>query len=377
MMTNVCFRLLAPLLLGTGALAQVEGSWPIYRGDSALSGLVTDGSLAGTPELAWTFKTEDAITSSPVVGGGKVYFGSGDYKIYALDAATGEERWSFATEDIVEAPGLLLDGTLFIGSSDFFFYALDAETGELRWKVETGDKILGGANWLQLEDGRKVIVVGSYDACLYCFDPKDGKELWKYETDNYVNGTPAVTEDGAVVFGGCDAILHLVSVATGESVAQIPLGSECHVAGSVATSGEQVYFGHYGNEFVSVNMKSGDLTWRYPSRRDAFFSSPSILPDKIVFGGRDRMMHCVDRATGEELWTHRTRRKVDSSPLVAGDRVLYGSGDGYLYLLSLADGEELWRYELGRPILSSPAVVGNMFWIGCNDGSLYAFRTGQ
>ncbi|MEM7504371.1 MAG: PQQ-binding-like beta-propeller repeat protein, partial [Pseudomonadota bacterium] len=48
--------------------------------------------------------------TAPVVAEGRVYFGADDYRIHALDFATGEPLWSFATQDIVEAPPLVSDG---------------------------------------------------------------------------------------------------------------------------------------------------------------------------------------------------------------------------------------------------------------------------
>ena len=79
---------------------------------------------------------------------------------------------------------------------------------------ETDDRILGGANLVRTGSEGDRIVVGSYDTRLYCFDAKTGERVWDYRTENYVNGTPAVLED-RIVFGGCDAILHVVSAETG------------------------------------------------------------------------------------------------------------------------------------------------------------------
>lgn len=347
-------------------------SWPIFRGDPGLQG-IAPGTLPDSLELLWTFETEAAITSSPVVADGLVYFGSDDTRVYAVELETGAKLWSFATEDIVEAPPLVHRGTVYVGSSDFFFYALDANTGELRWKYETDDKILGGANWFSPPDGGSDrILVGSYDTQLYCFDADTGAKLWTYKTDNYVNGTPALLGE-RVIFGGCDAVLHVVSAATGEPLSRVELGGDCHVAGSVALADGAVYFGHYGNEFVCIDLESGETRWSYGNPQHAFFSSPAIGTERVVFGGRDKQLHCVDRASGEPVWTFRTRRKVDGSPVIAGDKVVFGSGDGRLYVLGLADGEELWAYDIGRSIFASPAVVGGMVLIGGDDGLLYAF----
>ena len=349
-----------------------DESWRIYRGDSALRGIAA-GELPDRLALAWTYTTEGAIISSPVAADGMVWVGSSDGLIHAVDLTTGEARWSYPTEDIVDAPPLYHDGSIYVGSSDGNLYALTADTGELIWKRETEDRILGGANLVVMPDGSARIVVGSYDTRLYCFDAKSGDELWNYATTNYLNGTPAILGD-RIVFGGCDAILHVVSASTGELLDQVELGPDCHVAGSVALDGDLAYLGHYGNEFICVDLNTALTHWVYPSRRHAFFSSPAIGEDRIVFGGRDKKLHCVGKFDGIPFWTFPTRRKVDGSPVICGDKVVFGSGDGRLYLLSLEDGSELWSYEIGRPLMSSPAVAEGMVVVGCDDKRLYAFR---
>ncbi len=360
----------ASALLAHAGSEASEGDWPIFRGDPNLSGIAAT-TLPDDLDLLWTYEAGGAITSSPVIADGLVYFGSDDQAMHCASAATGEPVWKFATDDLVEAPAIVAEGMVFFGSNDTFFYALDAKTGELRWKAATLDKILGGANLVRVGD-KVIVVVGSYDANLYGFDAKTGDKLWVYETDNYVNGTPAI-HDGRAIFGGCDAILHVVDVTTGKRATAVEIGAECHIAGSAAFVDGRAYFGHYGNQFVCVDVAKGEVVWSYDSPRQAFFSSPAVTADRVVFGGRDRYLHCARRSDGEPLWKFKTRRKVDSSPVVAGDAVVFGSGDGRMYILALEDGKERWSYDIGEPILSSPAVVDGRVYIGANDGQLYCF----
>ena len=360
----------ASALLAHAGSEASDGDWPIFRGDPSLSGIAAT-TLPVDLDLLWTYEAGGAITSSPVIADGLVYFGSDDQAMHCASAATGAPVWKFATDDLVEAPALVAEGMVFFGSNDTFFYALDAKTGELRWKAATLDKILGGANLVRVGD-KVTVVVGSYDANLYGFDAKTGDKLWVYETDNYVNGTPAI-HDGRAIFGGCDAILHVVDVRTGKRASAVEIGAECHIAGSAAFVDGRAYFGHYGNQFVCVDVAKGEVVWAYDSPRQAFFSSPAVTADRVVFGGRDRYLHCARRSDGTPLWKFKTRRKVDCSPVVAGDAVVFGSGDGRMYILALEDGKERWSYDIGEPILSSPAVVDGRVYIGANDGLLYCF----
>lgn len=350
----------------------------MFRGNSGQVG-VASGALAGELELTWSFLAEGAIVSSPVVADGRVFFGCDDGKLHALDFESGEELWALETEDIIEAPPMVHGDTVYVGSNDFFMYAVDVRSGQLKWKFETGDRIAGGATWVAAPTGTNKgesdagrLLFGSYDTRLYCLDAANGEELWQYETGNYINGTPAV-DAGVVVFGGCDALLHVVSVATGKALAQVDLGPESHVAGSVALAGGRAYLGHYGNAFVCVDLKEQTTVWSHRHKTQPFFSSPAVGDQRVVFGGRDKRLHCVQRSDGKEVWSFPTRRKVDGSPVIVGEKVVFGSGDGWVFVLSLKDGSELWSYEIGRPIMSSPAVVDGHILVGANDSRLYCF----
>jgi outer membrane protein assembly factor BamB len=355
---------------GTGG-AGGAADWPMFRGDAAQTG-VAAGSLAAELTLIWSFEAGGAITSSPVVADGRVYVGSDDYSLYALDLESGAKLWSYATQDMIEAPPLWHAGRVYVGSGDFSLYALDALQGTLVWKQETDDKILGGASPVLGPDGEQRIVVGSYDTHLYCFDARTGEERWRYKTDNYVNGTPAILGE-AIVFGGCDAALHVVSAASGERLGFVEVGEGCHIAGSVALAGGRAYFGHYGNGFACIDLEKGELVWEFTSQDQPFFSSPAIGADRVVFGGRDKALHCVARDSGKELWSFPTRRKVDGSPVLCDGKVVFGSGDGWLYLVDASDGKQLWSYEIGRSIFSSPAGAGGRVLVGAHDGRLYCF----
>ncbi len=370
-------RALLALLAPLGSLAGQAGQpgqpgrdWPLFRGDPALNGVAGD-ELPAAPVERWSFRAGKSIVSSPVVSGGRLVIGCDDGNVYCLDAASGELRWKFASEDVIEAPPLIHEGSVYIGSSNGYLYALELASGALCWKQLTDDKILGGANWVE-SGGETRIVVGSYDSNLYCFAAADGAVRWKYSTGNYVNGTPAV-EGGRIVFGGCDSCLHVVSAADGTGLARIELGSDAHVAGSVALHEGRVYLGHYGNAFVCADLEKNEVLWSFPDDKHAFFSSPAIADGRVVFGGRNKQLHCVRQSDGVLLWKYATRRKVDGSPVIAGDAVVFGTADGRIQVLALSDGSERWSVELGSEIGGSVAVAGGWIYAAGLDGRIVAY----
>ena len=114
-------------------------------------------------------------------------------------------------------------------------------------------------------------------------------------------------------------------------------------------------------------------TYKHPTRNFPFYSSAALTGDRVILGGRDKIVHCLDRSTGKAVWTFTTRARVESSPLVAGNRVFVGSSDGILYELDLATGKKIWEFTAGAPLSASPAAAQGALVIGSQDGVLYCF----
>lgn len=349
----------------------IAPDWPITGGGPTLRG-VAAANVQQRPTPAWTFALEGPTVSSPVIAQGRVFVGAATGKLQAIALEDGTACWSYTTDAAIEAPPLVLDGRVFVGSTDAWFYAFAADDGRLLWKRETGAKIVGGANWFVAADGQARVVVGSHDHRLYCFAAADGAPLWTYLSGNYVNATPAVQGEH-VVFGGCDAVVHAVCARTGTALARVDLGAGCHVAAAVALDGTRVFLGHYGNRFVCVDLAAGKVAWSYPSDGQPFFAPPAIASGRVVFGGRDRRLHCARAGDGAPLWTFPTGKSIEGAPVFCGEHIVFGASDGRLYCVSLA-GRLLWEYEIGPALSASPAVAGATIVVAAADGRVHALR---
>ncbi len=349
-----------------------SASWPIYRGDSMLSG-IADDELPEELVLLWSFRTDSWIISSPVIGFGRVYIGSSDGKLYSINLTDGSKVWEFDTGDDIEASPLLLDAAIYVGNLSGEFFSLDAHTGQVRWRYKCTNSIYGSANWVRSpKDHRPLILVGSYDNRVYCLDAETGKLNWSYETDNYINGTPA-TDGVHAVFGGCDELLHILSISDGTKAGEVWAGS--YIPGSAAFVENRAYVAHYDNKLVCIDTDEKKIIWEYEDEDhpDSFFSSPAVGKDRVLIGSRDGYLHCVDRNNGEKIWAFQSRDDVDSSPVISGNKVVFGSMDGRLYVVDLKNGKEIWSYEIGAAIFGCPAVAGGFIVIGADDGRVYAF----
>jgi outer membrane protein assembly factor BamB len=154
-------------------------------------------------------------------------------------------------------------------------------------------------------------------------------------------------------------------------VLKFPAGG--YTGASPAIVGQRAYYGTFNNEVVAADLTQKKIVWRYqhPQRAFPFYSSAAVEGDRVVVGGRDKYIHCLNTKTGKAAWTFATRARVDSSPAIAGGRVYVGSNDGHLYTLDLATGKKLGDFEAGSPLSASPAIAEGRVVIGSQDGRLY------
>ena len=85
----------------------------------------------------------------------------------------------------------------------------------------------------------------------------------------------------------------MISLADGKQVKEVEAGA--YIAGSVALADGRAYFGQYENEFLCVDLKAGKKAWAFKDRNFPYFSSPAVTTEVVVFGGRDKLLHCVKR----------------------------------------------------------------------------------
>ena len=86
-------------------------SWPNSLSAFANSGL---------GDHQWTFGSDQEISTAPLVADGRVFFGTGNDKLYALDAATGATSWS-ASVGYMPQYLVAANGTLVVASGNQLF----------------------------------------------------------------------------------------------------------------------------------------------------------------------------------------------------------------------------------------------------------------
>lgn len=325
---------------------------------SSTGGLVALDIASGKPK--WVFATEyerrfearnlhgylpagqtipdawDTYMSSPAVVDGRVYFGSGDGNVYAIDAATGVMQWKFATQDVVHASPAVSGGTVYIGSWDGNFYAIDAATGQQKWQFKGGQdptihNQVGFQSSAAIVDG--TVYVGCRDAHVYALDAKTGRKKWDYPANkSWVNTTPAVAD--GIVYAGTSDSSRFMALDTATGRLRFNFDVKAYVFSSPAIAGNTVYFGAHNGKVYALDTRAGTL-------RSSFQTEASRLdPMKLLDadGGLNR----------------------DAFAPVFND-----FQDMYL---------DFYRFMSIGSILSSPVVDHGMVYVASMDGNLYALR---
>jgi len=115
--------------------------------------LITADNVSGL-KLAWHLDLDAAHRaqeSTPVVVDGVMYVTTAWSKVYALDPATGRQIWMFdpavpgptgfkACCDVSNRGVAVWNGKVYLGTMDARLIALDAKTGKPVWSVATADE---------------------------------------------------------------------------------------------------------------------------------------------------------------------------------------------------------------------------------------------
>ncbi|MCA9094792.1 MAG: PQQ-binding-like beta-propeller repeat protein, partial [Planctomycetaceae bacterium] len=283
--------------------------WASFRNGNTLRGIAAS-KLPEKLELKWKLKLGEMIKSTAAIVDGRVYIGVLSGELICLDLQDGKRIWTYKTVEDVDpnsfAPGfksspLVTDKGVYLGDEEGIFHAIDRSTGKKLWTYETSAEIISSASLY-----KNTLVFGSYDNSLYCLNQADGKLVWQYATMGPVNCSPAVIGNQTFVTG-CDEHLRVINVETGKQELDMPLGT--YLIASPAVLDDTLYVGTYASEVVAIDWKNQKRIWAFrdPKRDFPYHASAAVTTERIIVGGNDKRLHCLDRLSGKELWVFDTR----------------------------------------------------------------------
>jgi len=196
--------------------AQAAGDWLVHGGDyaetrfSALDQINEETIARLKPAWVMELDTTRGQEATPLVVDGVMYTSTAWSKVMALDAGTGKLLWQFDPEndgakavhaccDVVNRGVAVWKGKVFVGTIDGRLIALDAKTGKEVWSVVTVDQskpytITGAPRVF-----KDKVVIGNSGAELgvrgyvTAYDTETGEKVWRFYT---VPGNPADGPDG-------------------------------------------------------------------------------------------------------------------------------------------------------------------------------------
>ncbi len=334
----------------------------------------------------WPFQ---GVCSSPSVDGNRLYYVSNRGEVVALDTAgfldaendgpfTDEVRDGLADADVVwtfdmvgelgvfphnmssSAPAVSGD-LIIVNTSNGQnedgdvpspeapdLIALHRETGQLVWRAASvGDWILHG-QWSSPAvaeiGGVLQVVIGQGDGWVRGFDAADGSTLWEFDTNpidaewprtrNNVIATPVIWNDTVFIANGQEP-------ESGEGPGRLH-AIDATRRGDISESG---------------------LVWRTEDIRRSL-STVAIDDGLLYVADFSGYLHCLDAATGAELWVYDTFSAVWGSPLVVDDKVYLGDEDGDVVVLRAGrELEKLAEPNIGSAIYGAPIAANGVLFV--------------
>lgn len=361
-----------------------------------------------------------AASRGVTVGRGKVYLGTLDGRMIALDQKTGKQLWSTQLTNLKEEYGALfssppqLAGDILFGGTTGGdqpilgkTYAVNADTGKPAWTFENlkddpnswpGDsrKVGGGSSWMPgtYDPTTDTIYIGisnaapdyysegrkgdnKYTASLLAIDPKTGKLKWhRQEVPHDSWDMDSAYEALIVQKDGKDVIIHLNK------------GGFVFVMDKTNGALQNVWqFAENMNWVKGIDPKTGALIDPvYPELGKSKLICPNLLGARSWNHGAYNPSTKLWYTHGMEICNEVTAGKEDPADLKAISALSLGieeiklvpppgkKADGRLDARDPVTGKLKWsvRYEI-PPLSSVLTTAGGLVFTGDVEGNIYAY----
>ena len=152
-------------------------------------------------------KTEDNISSIPVIKKKILYLGCRDHNLYAYDTRSYKKMWKYGIGNaVIHGKPTVIDKNIYFATSDGHFNALDITNRKMIWRFKAEGAITSTPTIVD-----NVAYLGSWDSNLYAIDIKTGKKIWSYKTGGPILSSPLII-DKVIYFGSQDNNLYALKI---------------------------------------------------------------------------------------------------------------------------------------------------------------------
>jgi len=437
MVTGYCARDLDP-----PAHPPVWAGWGIdvrnRRFQSAVAAGLNRDSVKNL-KLKWAFGFPGAAATygQPTSYAGRLFVGSEDGTVYALDSATGCLWWIFkASATVKTAISIGNNGnTAFFGDTNGFVYAVKVADGSLMWKAHpephpaariTGSPLLAGSRlYVPISSGEEGSSADpSYPCCTFrgsvvAIDAVSGKQVWKtytiadppQPTRKNPQGVQYFGPSGAAVWSTPTADLkrNALYIATGNNYSDPPTELSDAVVAFDLRTGKKLWSRQFTAKDVwnsgCVSEKKDNCPQNHGDDFD--FGAPPILTkvtglgDILLLAQKSGIVYALDpNHEGRLLWKNRIGRGGPLGGIEWGgaadnrfayfpvsdfdfDNPLVGGG---IFALDLRTGRLSWHVDPPKPAcvgqlgcsaaqMAPPTLIPGVVFVGSMDGHLRAHDT--
>lgn len=338
--------------------------------------------------LAWSLDLPVGYSvTQPIAVDGKLYFTTGLGVLHAVDAVSGKELWQFDPEVWKREQAKMRtawgsrgvvwwNGKIYMGTLDGRLIAVDAETGRQSWSVETttqGDgRFITGAP--RVFDGKVIIGHGGADSAplrgyVTAYDAAIGKQLWRFYT---VPGNPADGfEDDAMKIaastwhgewwkhGGGGNVWNAMSYDPETRTVFLGTGNGSPWNYKVRSEGKGDNL--FLSSIVAVNADSGEYKWHYqtnPGESWDYNAAMDMEFADLTIAGKPRKVLMTAPKNGFFYVIDRIDGKLISTGKFANVTWAKGIDPESGRPIDVANN----RYENGR-FLMAPSPIGAHSWL--------------
>jgi PQQ-dependent dehydrogenase (methanol/ethanol family) len=381
---------------------------------------INSGNVAKLgPKFVFQTAVLESMETAPIVVNGVMFLTTSFNHVYAIDATTGQEFWHYKHKmgpitTFCCGPnnrGVAISGDrLYMGTLDAKLVALDAKTGKLLWEQQIADPEKGYSETMAptVVDGKVLIGTngGEYGirGFVKAFDANDGKLLWTFYTipDAGQEGVWAVNDaTGRNMHRDIDAEKKALQDKGGAFYQQ--LGGGVWMTPAVDLKTRTVFFvvgnpspdlygairpgdNLYTDSMVAIDLDKGTYKWhsQYIAHDvwDLDAVSPVILTqakdssgkmvDVAIHGGKTGHIYVHDRATGKLIRFSEAMIPQENMwvlPTKDGARMLPGANGGVEWSPMAFNPKTRLAYaaNLHQPMtyhVEEVAYPGGKLWLG-------------